>query len=547
MSSQIQRNVFITSSNPEQFKSKCNRRTVSSVASKICRPTSKRIVLGRTLYRPFLQRGEERSSPKSEGQDESKSSSSQNDTEQALTRVMETTFLKGSPLGSPLVDPFESYPVQIRPYVPFLVDYFIRFLTPRFSPALATETSRYLVWFNVSMHNPELFHVLIALSQAYYNIDQRGFGQPHTISLYHRGEGLKQLRKKFETAKAADDDASILAVLWLMDVDQAANGDGHAFSMHKRAQEHFVSTRGGIRKLHPELQDELLKSEFFLPLLLYGSFACEFTRGDVLVRFKEHGPVKAWPENNASAVLSTITAKRLLISPTVDILQGIFEHVSLEPRYMRTASADITGCEGLTSQSIPTQRISPMTEMFRVLHLTDQVKLKTLDHRIILALLVYIFNLHNQPGAFTLAPSPTGTPSDSRDSSPRSYLDILSDVALEMTRPSHPEDPDRVTEREVTLWTMVAIGSSAAFSPWRLEIPFMGHMIVLMENDGKQTEQGCVSGADLVASTSGPRSDCGQVHPMEPSNLDTLTQYLRGYYLYGADKVHLDSLPRWKN
>lgn len=29
--------------------------------------------------------------------------------------------------------------------------------------------------------------------------------------------------------------------------------------MHKRAQEHMVATRGGIRKLHPELQDELLK------------------------------------------------------------------------------------------------------------------------------------------------------------------------------------------------------------------------------------------------------------------------------------------------
>jgi len=98
-------------------------------------------------------------------------------------------------------------------------DVVIRFLTPRFSPALATETSRYLVWFNVSMHNPELFHVLIALSQAYYNIDHRGFGQPHMISLYHRGEGLKQLRRKFETPRMADDDASILTVLWLMDVD----------------------------------------------------------------------------------------------------------------------------------------------------------------------------------------------------------------------------------------------------------------------------------------------------------------------------------------
>jgi len=123
MSSQLHQNVFITYSNPDEFKNKRNRRTVSSVASKSCRPTSKRIVLGRTLYRPFLQRGEGQSPPKRETGDDSEGSSSQNNTEQALARVMEPTFLKGSPLGSPLVDPFESYPIHIKPYVPFLVDY----------------------------------------------------------------------------------------------------------------------------------------------------------------------------------------------------------------------------------------------------------------------------------------------------------------------------------------------------------------------------------------------------------------------------------------
>lgn len=141
MSPQLQNNVFITYSNPEEFKSKRNRRTVSSVASKNCRPTSRRIVLGRTLYRPFLHRGEEQSSPQSEGTDENESSSSQNDTEQALARVMQSTFLKGSPLGSPLVDPFESYPIHIRPYVPFLVDYCKSFNLQAFQCALRRSPS----------------------------------------------------------------------------------------------------------------------------------------------------------------------------------------------------------------------------------------------------------------------------------------------------------------------------------------------------------------------------------------------------------------------
>jgi hypothetical protein len=92
-------------------------------------------------------------------------------------------------------------------------------LTPRFSPALAVETSRYLIWFNVAMHNSELFHALIALSQVYYNIDVRGFGKTHWTALYHRGEALKRLRQKVETAESSDDDAAILTALWLMDVD----------------------------------------------------------------------------------------------------------------------------------------------------------------------------------------------------------------------------------------------------------------------------------------------------------------------------------------
>ncbi len=72
------------------------------------------------------------------------------------------------------------------------------------------------------MHNSELFHAMIALSQVYYNIDIKGFGNTHWTALYHRGEALKQLRHKVETAKSSDDDAAILTALWLMDVDVSA-------------------------------------------------------------------------------------------------------------------------------------------------------------------------------------------------------------------------------------------------------------------------------------------------------------------------------------
>lgn len=120
--------MFITYNSPDEFKNKKNRRTVSSFASRSSRPTSKKIVLGRTLYRPFVERSNE-SSPNytasTPGGSESRSEASpQNgETEQALAQVRESTLLKGSVLGSPLVDPFEVYPIHIQPYVPFLVDY----------------------------------------------------------------------------------------------------------------------------------------------------------------------------------------------------------------------------------------------------------------------------------------------------------------------------------------------------------------------------------------------------------------------------------------
>ena len=69
------------------------------------------------------------------------------------------------------------------------------------------------------MYNSELFHAMMALSQVYYNIDVKGFGNTHWTALFHRGEALKQLRHKVEIGRSSDDNAAILTTLWLMDVD----------------------------------------------------------------------------------------------------------------------------------------------------------------------------------------------------------------------------------------------------------------------------------------------------------------------------------------
>ncbi|OAG43794.1 hypothetical protein AYO21_02021 [Fonsecaea monophora] len=572
-----QNTIFITYNNPTDLKSRQNRRAVSSFASKSYRPTSKRIVLDRTLYRPFVRRPDGGTPPPTAPSTEKKKLPTR---KQGLTSMSpeevspprEPQLRNDCVLGSPMADPFTTYPIRHATYVPFLVDYFIRFLTPRFSPALAVETSRYLIWFNVAMQNSEMFHALIALSQVYYNIDVKGFGTTHWTALYHRGEALKQLRYKVETARSADDDAAILTALWLMDVD-AAHGDLHAYAMHKRAKERMVSTRGGIRKLSAELQDELLKSEFFLPLLLHGRFVCELTDDDdVLVRFKEDRPIQPTQMGAFQGLFTVLASKSLITSHALHILLRIFRQVPSEPQCFRGGSQ---GEGGEKDEDKGLQSLDQdYSEMSRVLRIAEEVGPQSLHHRVLLALLIYIFNFHNQPHLVHQAKRPSSSPTSSSTSPPgdtttkshHPYLEILSTVALELSQPSNPDDPTSVTEREVTLWTMVAIGSASSFSPWRLEIPFMGHLIEWMAKDSDDDETrlsthrddntGIDSGGETRPVTRGPDTGRGGEAPntstSQPSersrdkNLDRLTSCLRGYYLYGADKKTLRSLQQWR-
>ncbi|KAJ9607723.1 hypothetical protein H2200_007801 [Cladophialophora chaetospira] len=537
MAPSSQSNVFITYNDPSELKSRQNRRAVSSFASKSYRPTSRKIVLGRNQYRPFVRRSENESPsqvdvPKAEKKptDLRKRSNLSENSEQNLLHPLNERLL-----GNPRTDALQTYPIPAlggaRIYIPFLVDYFIRYLTPRFSPALAVETSRYLIWFNVAMHHPELFHALIALSQVYYDVDVKGFGSSNLTALYHRGEALAQLRRKVETAKGSDDDAAILTTIWLMDVD-VAHGDFHAYAMHKRAKERMVANRGGIRQLNAELQDELLKSEFFLPLLLHGRFVCEVTEDDeVLVRFKENNPVQPTQVGGVQGLFSVIASKRLVTSQAVDILQRIFRQLSMEPQFAR--SGDSFGDPDITPRLD-----QAYNEMSRVLRITDEVGPKSLHHRLLLALLIYIFNFHNQPQALPPAKAASSLHRNIKIRHP--YLEILSKVALELSQPTNPSDPNKVTEREVTLWTMVAIASASSFSPWRLEIPFMGHMIEWMENDEDAAGQ-------ITTASEATNSPLSRDNVKSPTNLEKLTACLRGYYLYGADKNTLRGLQQWKD
>ena len=198
----------------------------------------------------------------------------------------------------------------------------------------------------------------------------------------------------------------------------------------------------------------------------------------MLVRFKEFAPVKLVQVAGFQELFSAIINRGLLTSMAAEILQRILKQVSIEPQFSRTGSD--------TSDELPPALTvdQAYNEMSRVLRIAGEVKPQSLQHHLLLALLIYIFNFHNQP---QLLPPSTFSSSSSSILGPckirHPYLEILSKVASELSQPRNPSRPAVVTEREVTLWTMVAIASASSFSPWRLEIPFMGHLIEWMEDD----------------------------------------------------------------
>lgn len=276
----------------------------------------------------------------------------------------------------------------------------------------------------------------------------------------------------------------------------------------------------------------------------------ELTKNDVLVRFKENNPVKTKEVAGFQGPFPVIANNGLITSQAVEILWRIFHQVSREPRFVRTGGIDPVGGD---EQQRTTLLDLEYNEMSRVLRITDEVGPISFHHRLLLALLVYIFNFHNQPQLLprskSSSSSSASSPSSSNTARPlHPYLEILCKVALELSQPSNPGDATSVTEREVTLWTMVAIGSASSFSPWRLEIPFMGHLIEWMEDDenGDEDDEEGRDKEKEEEQQQTSNSTPGTTISKEPTkNLEKLTACLRGYYLYGADKTTLRGLQKW--
>ena len=122
-------NVFITYNDPADLKSRQNRRAVSSFASKSYRPTSKKIVLVRNHYRAFVRRPDVESPSPIDSKSTKQKPTPIEKTRSTVANSDQDPSVQGvrprndCALGSPMADPFSTYPITHRSYVPFLVDY----------------------------------------------------------------------------------------------------------------------------------------------------------------------------------------------------------------------------------------------------------------------------------------------------------------------------------------------------------------------------------------------------------------------------------------
>lgn len=465
--------LFITYTHPSDQKRKANKRAVSSFVSKSYRPTSRKIVFEKSHYRPFLQSQPSPSPPSAAADGVSKLSRpavhrahSENpkrlpalDGALDLHSLSETTA-QPSPAssldGGSLFSPEEEK----------LVDT----LTARFGLALNTERSRYERFLLVALDHAECYNAVLA--QAYYRIDGDGFGNPHWRALYHRGEAMKLLREKMELRRDAD--YAIFTAVMLLSVEYA-HTDYTAWLLHKKALERMVADKGGLQNIEATLRDEMLRNEFFLQVLVKGRVQVCSWSGGTTVRVQDVQPVDDAVLAGLPVVFMALALRMALSSSAAHFIGGFLTYLASVGRYRQLPPQ-------YRSYELSAPGVS-QDEMEKILNLVDARQSRYVEHQACLALLVYIFNLHNQE-----APE-------------AQYLSILDDAATEMItiKSSGP-----LGSRACLFWSIATIGAAAAESPWRLDMPFMGHIILKMAVGDEHTNE--------------------------------LRQMLRSYYLYGANE-----------
>ncbi|KAI9930009.1 hypothetical protein ASPWEDRAFT_167675 [Aspergillus wentii DTO 134E9] len=160
-------------------------------------------------------------------------------------------FLSIPPLiGGFRVDPFRSYPIPWRPFIPPLVDHYLGTMAVDI-PELDQPGNRGLLrtsWFPLVMTEPCLFLVIVLLAASNYaSVHQTSMDlKLNLLSL--RCEAVNSINRALDDRHGAVDDALVGAIAKMASYE-AMFGDLDNYSVHMQGLRQVVGLRGGLPSL----------------------------------------------------------------------------------------------------------------------------------------------------------------------------------------------------------------------------------------------------------------------------------------------------------
>ncbi|KAH8426239.1 uncharacterized protein LDX57_003985 [Aspergillus melleus] len=155
------------------------------------------------------------------------------------------------PLGGIRVDPFRSYPISFRPFLPQLVDHYLMSMAVDI-PELDQPGNRGLLrtsWFPLVMTEPSLFLVIMLLAGSHYASVRDPSADIKLDLLRLRCETVNAINYSLQFQQKDGVNDALVGAIAKMASYEAMFGNMENYSVHMRGLTRAVGLRGGLTSL----------------------------------------------------------------------------------------------------------------------------------------------------------------------------------------------------------------------------------------------------------------------------------------------------------
>ncbi|KAE8352733.1 hypothetical protein BDV28DRAFT_120870 [Aspergillus coremiiformis] len=178
-------------------------------------------------------------------------SSSDSETDSSNSSNQSSPVSIPAQLGGLRVDPFRSYPIEFKPFMPVLVDHYLMDMAVDI-PELDQPGNKGLLrtrWFPLVMSEPALFLVIMLLAASHYASvnDHTADTKLNLLSL--RCEAVQAINDALEHQQSDRVSDALVGAIAKMGSYEAMYGDMDNYSVHMRGLWRAVELRGGLATL----------------------------------------------------------------------------------------------------------------------------------------------------------------------------------------------------------------------------------------------------------------------------------------------------------